>query len=715
MLRLLAALLAFLFSGSSFVPSRKGPVYFSHEYIDTSPYVSPAEEEETGTVLDLSDRPREDEEGPAVPEGHFLCGDWEYAYVINGPDKGTVYLWEYHGSETELTLPETLDGVRVTGAYSSFKHNETVRSVIVPEGYTFIGNETFTGCVSLETVSLPDTINDIGASAFHNCGALKEIRIPEGVPELGSFVFAGCTSLTEIRLPESLTVIDTHAFEDCGFTEITVPDGVTKFGSSAFINCESLKKAVLGSGAQELPASLFYGCSALETVEFRGAVSSIGSNAFTGCGFISFTVPETVSKIANYAFSNCTSLREAFLPAALDEMNGTVFYGCESLQRLGVYGEGSVLSERDGVLYKNGGKALLRCPAGFKGSFAVPEGVDKILTGAFCGSMALAEIRLPDSVVSVGDRAFAGCGLLRSVSFGAGLDELGLYLFEDCPALESFSVAPGNPSFRYADGLLTDQRTGLLYCAARPQPAELVLPGDIREIAAEAFANHTEIVSVRFTAGFDTVGERAFEGCTGLQEIVFGGRETVIGYRAFFKCTALQEALIPDSVTEIGTSAFFGCTALKSVHLPEGLEKLESAVFGGCTALKEIVIPGSVRKISNSFYESGLEDVVIPDSVTDLGAAFRDCVSLKRVVIGNGVRKVDYFCLEGCTALEALYFPAGIDFRLNLIRDCAALKDVFYGGSNTQLQTSVIPDKEMIELPEGVTVHLNAAPEDCLL
>ena len=708
--KILAILLTIALSASETIAPV--PISFPHELIDTSPFIKTEENENVS--LDLNDRPREGT-GISVPDGHFLSGDWEYAYVIAGDQAGTIYLWDYRGNNPDLTLPQKLDGIQVTGVHSAFKNNNTVRSVIIPEGYTFIGDSTFLHCAGLEKVSVPNSVQSIGASAFLGCTALKEINLPEGITELDSFTFSECASLTEIALPQSLTKIEDDAFKGCAsLREINIPDGMTELGHSVFTKCTSLHCATLGKGIAEIPQGVFSGCTSLEKIEVKGTISAIGNTALSGTGLQSFTVPETVTSIGTYAFQNCPQLFDIALPASLIDLAGNAFAGCSSLKELKVYGDGNVLCAREGVLYKNNGKALACYPAGRTGAWSAPEGVEEILPYAFCRCENLMAVTLPDTVTTVGSRAFYDCSSLFSVSFGNGLEELGELIFDECPSLTILSIAPGNSNYLCENCGLIDLRTGCYYYAAGPQPAKLVIPDGIVTIGDGAFSNHSEIVSLSFPNTLTTIGNSAFYGCDSLQTVTFGGKEEIIGQRAFQYCTSLSSVKLPDSAVDLGTSAFFGCTSLSDVRLSPATTDLPSALFGNCTSLREIAIPDSVTNISNSFYGSGLATAVIPDDVTKIGDAFRDCTSLSRLVIGNGVTKLSYTCLSGCSSLHKLYFPAGLEFRLNLIQDCAALTDIYYGGSRLQWEMSLRPSSKVPEIPSGITISFSAKPADCL-
>ena len=126
---------------------------------------------------------------------------------------------------------------RLTTASTISKHKR---------GTTIIGDNAFSGCRSLTSISLPERVTSIGNSAFSGCRSLTSISLPERVTSIGSSAFNNCYSLTSISLPEGVTSIGNSAFNNCySLTSISLPEGVTSIENSAFNNCYSLTDIVV--------------------------------------------------------------------------------------------------------------------------------------------------------------------------------------------------------------------------------------------------------------------------------------------------------------------------------------------------------------------------------------------------------------------------------------------------------------------------------------
>ncbi len=181
------------------------------------------------------------------------------------------------------------------------------------------------------------------------------------VKRIAKSAFSGKRSITSISLPSAVSILDDRAFMNCsGLTSVTVPSTVTSWGTGVFINCSSVKTASISAATDKIPAYSFSGCSALENVELNSAtittigdyafqdcasltdlsflnqVTSIGYSAFDGSGVTELTIPEGVSEIPEYAFSNCLNLTRADIPRNVTYINANAFYNCPNLT-LGVY------------------------------------------------------------------------------------------------------------------------------------------------------------------------------------------------------------------------------------------------------------------------------------------------------------------------------------------------------------------------------------------
>ena len=219
------------------------------------------------------------------------------------------------------------------------------------------------------------------------------------------------------------------------------------------------------------------------------------------------------------------------------------------------------------------------------------------------------------------------------------------------------------------------------------------------------------------TYSVTSIGEWAFDNCTGLTNIYIPNSVTSIGKGAFYLCSGLTSVTIPDSVTSIGEGAFWGCTSLTNITIPNSVTSIGDGAFADCSGLASIDIPNSVTTIGDNAFDccwnltsvtignsvtsigdnafsqcTSLTSITIPNSVISIGrGAFSNCSDLTSVIIGNSVSSIGDGAFGGCTSLTSIVVASGnpkYDSRDN----CNAIIET---ASNTLLfgcQNTIIPN-----------------------
>ena len=289
--------------------------------------------------------------------------------------------------EKESFLKISEDGKRIIGV-----SNNSLTSIIIPDGVTNIGDSTFSGFNNLTSVSIPDSVTSIGKRAFYMCKALDDIKIKNKVTSIGEEAFRGCSSLTSITIPDSVTSIGEGAFCGCsGLMSIEVNENNIKYDS------RDNSKAIIDKNTNEL----IRGC---KNTVIPNSVTSIGNSAFGSCeGLASITIPNSVERIEDSAFKDCTELTSITIGNKVTSIGKYAFSDCSNLTSISI--PKSVTSIGDGAFYRCKGLT----------SVTIPDSVKTIGDGAFYWCTGLTSVTIPDSVKTIGDNAFAHIGILAFI------------------------------------------------------------------------------------------------------------------------------------------------------------------------------------------------------------------------------------------------------------------------------------------------------------
>jgi hypothetical protein len=239
-----------------------------------------------------------------------------------------------------LTIPNSKNGLPVTGIRNYAFDSTSITSVIIPGSVTSIGNSAFSSCYNLTSVTIPDSVTSIGNRAFSGCESLTSVTISTSVTSIGDSTFYNCESLTSITIPAGVTSIGSYAFAYCErLTSVTIPSSVTSIGSNAFSSCESLTSVTIPSGVTSIGDWTFYGCG-LTSVTIPASVTSIGRYAFAFCSDLtSVTIPAGVTSIGRSAFMYCRGISTITIPAGVTSVGLEAFANWTASQTINVQGK----------------------------------------------------------------------------------------------------------------------------------------------------------------------------------------------------------------------------------------------------------------------------------------------------------------------------------------------------------------------------------------
>ena len=613
-----------------------------------------------------------------------IFGSQVTEYVI-GNSVTTIGNYAFDGCKglTSITIPNSVTSI----GFRAFRQCSNLTSITIPNSVTSIGEWAFYSCSSLTSVTINsndilsraytynanigtifgsqvtryvigNSVTTIGNYAFDGCKDLTSITIPNSVTSIGDNAFCDCSGLTSITIPNSVTSIGDYAFDGCkGLTSITIPNSVTSIGDNAFRDCSSLTSVTINSNdilsreyTSKSNIGTIFGLQVTRYV-IGNSVTTIGNYAFEGCkGLTSVTIGNSVTSIGNYAFRYCSGLT-------------SVVWNAENCADFSSYSYAPFYDICSQIT-----------------SFTVGDNVEHIPAYLCYGMSNLTSITIPNSLTSIGDYAFYDCSGLTSFTIPNRVTSIGNYAFYDCSGLTSVTIpnrvtSIGNYAFYRCKVLtsvtipnsVTSIGWGVFYgCSSLTSVT--INSNDIlsREYTSESnigtiFGSHvTEYV---IGNSVTTIGNYAFEGCSGLTSITIPNSVTSIGGWAFEDCKDLTSITIPNSVTSIGEGVFGWCSGLTSVTIPNSVTSIGDYAFYSCSGLTSITIPNSVTSIGESEFGwcSGLTSITIPNSVTSIGDyAFYDCYSLTSITIPESVNTIGWGVFSGCEALTSITIPNSV-------------------------------------------------------
>lgn len=496
------------------------------------------------------------------------------AIVIRSGELSNGILWSY---TTDGTL--TVSGSGEIEDFTTSSHAPWyqyiyigLKKIIISEGITHIGQESFAHFDNLESVTLPSTLKSIGKNAFYSCDNLKRLVLPDGFAGLGENSLYGCSSLTELVIPSSMYSIGGWALYGLDSAEkYTVAPTNSAFSSdengvlyngdkTALIKypaASKLKSYTVPASVIEIYPYAFDGCSVLEEVKFEenSALASVTHNAFSDSSLKRITLPEGVKFIGEAAFDNCYYLESVVLPDGLTEIKDAAFRW-----------------------------------SGIK-SVDIPQSVTVIANSAFYGCDNLEEIDLPEGLTAIGWNAFGTCDALKEVSLPASLSWLDPAAFAYSNALEKITVSEQNPYYS------TDEYGALYYCKTElmwyPKLSDnkaYTIPAGVTTIQSGVFENANNLEEIIIPSTLSELESSVFQNCKSLKAITIPKEITKIGSSAFSGCTNLSEVIFEEnsSLSSIGVYAFYGCDSLKEFNVPDSVTSIYYGAFSGCAYLEKI-------------------------------------------------------------------------------------------------------------------------------
>lgn len=307
----------------------------------------------------------------------------------------------------------------------------------------------------------------------------------------------------------------------------------------------------------------FSECKNLKKIELSNNLETISEGLFIECTSLSeITIPESVTYIADSAFSSCKALESIKLPNGIKSVNTQTFSNCTKLKTV-----------------------------------ELPASVSMIRAGAFNRCESLENIILPAKVLEIGEEAFWGCSSLKEINIPYSVKTIAKATFYNCDALSNVTFDVSAESYNLGQNYLTSIANNAFYgCRLLKR---IKFPNQLENIGEGAFAM-TGLTEINLPKSIRTVGNNAFLNCYNCEKLILNEGLVTIGANAFDGFTKVEMLTIPSTVESIGNSAFRCWYGLTVVKIPKNVVRVGTEIFDMCYYLEKIELDcGSTLKASN--------------------------------------------------------------------------------------------------------------------
>ena len=514
-----------------------------------------------------------------------LCRSLTSVTIPNSVTSIGILAFAYCSGLTSVTIGNSVTSI---GGYA-FWNCSGLKSVTIGNSVTSISNFTFYGCSGLTSVTINSNsiISNTSSESFLKNifgSQVKSYIIGDGVTSIGDYAFALCNDLTSVTIGNSVTSIGDFAFDRCsGLTSVTIPNSVTSIGDYAFYNCSDLTSVTIRSSVASIGNEAFYGCSGLTAVYITSVdawcrISFSDSDTsnplskahhlyyFYGEEVKDLIIPSSVTSIGGSAFRGCSGLTSVTIPNSVTSIGSDAFYGCSGLTSVTIEDGWVTLS----FITSSSSTPFTGCP------------IEKLYLGRnisydstyspFEGKEKLTSLTIGSSVTSIGFYAFRGCSGLTSLTIGSSVMSIGVYAFSGCSCLTSVTIEDGAETLSFSTSI--NFFTPFTGCPIE----KLYLGRDISYFSSfSPFKGREKLTSLTIGSSVTSIGSSAFYGCSGLTSVTIPGSVTSIGSYAFYDCSGLTSVTIDRTQPLSINSYTFSNRANATLYVPAGSKEAYKA------------------------------------------------------------------------------------------------------------------------------------------
>ncbi len=560
---------------------------------------------------------------------------------------------------TEVIVPDKIDGVAVKGFAGTFKGNTNIKTVVIPDSITVIGDDTFNGCTAFEKMNVylsqsVLTVEEVTGQNFY-------IDWTKYVSPDGIHVYE-IQDKGSVIIPTTLTTLGERVFNDCTFGSFyvmeanqyftdddkTMPNAqegtgaclISKDGKTLYRFAPNYhateRKFVLPSvevianhalqgnrhnGGFEIPNTVltigdyaFYNSHNTNFILFQetSKVTTIGSFTFAYINNLGtempFSLPVSVTKIGEYCFAYCQNLSNFDISkSSIESVPAFVFKGSTNLHEITLPATVKTIEAY----------AFFECD-NFNYIYFLGDTLEKIGTAAFQGCQNLHEIHIPEGVTAIENETFSGCQNLNVIELPDSVTTIGDEAFEDCQNIHEMVIPPNvsyisNSTFDGVDPEKLDNVD-----TSKNEYAQTIVKKSLPEknskwtiggLKYKITKSHEKKGTVMILGADDKKQKNlTIAGTVNINGYNF--KVTAIGAKAFRNNKKLKKVTIGVNITSIGKQTFSGCKKLKTITVKsKKIKKVGSNALKGINSKATVKLPKMSKskwnKYKNKFVNKG--------------------------------------------------------------------------------------------------------------
>ena len=671
---------------------------------------------------------------PIVGEAEMITTDFKIEAekewdISQSGDGSAIAKWKY--SDRSLTISG--NGMIKRIDYGMYK--DLVETIIIEDGITAIGESVFANFTSVKSVFLADSIIEVGKNAFTLCENLEELTLPPHIKSIDN-ILCNSSKVTEFIIPNEVETISITGFIGCGTTSLYIPASVKTIITDNSKN--NIKTVHVDENNQ------YY--KDIDGVVYDKEVKTLISYP-AGKEDETYVIPDSVTKIGDYAFANNEYIKKLVLPETVEEIGKGAFSGCYSLEKINL--PSGITSIKEYTFYE----------CGLLSGIILPEGITSLGEYAFEGCSSLESINIPIGVSEIPNNCFMDCSSLKNVEFTTGLRRIFDGAFSHCSSLAEINLPNGlnyvqenafdsdmiikiyipnslaQISFiQFNDGYypttIICETNSAAHDYAETHQIHYILTDDGEEdniVGSEYKLEKTKTWDVsEDAAGEDRLLLTWDYDDSSLTLSGKGKMKEEIPYVDYLGLA--KKVIIETGEKELASEAFPSPTIKEVIisrdykydenneRIPEPIDLKDA--FNRCWFLEKLVLSKDIYSMEIDFgekfylkeidYDGEGQYVIIDDIVYsyDLNTIYKCLSNEAEITIPNTVKKIETGAFRKCENLEKIIIPDSVEtIENNAFYDCINLKEVQMSNNLKKLGESVFYNcktLKSIELPDTI-------------